>query len=747
MAHEHSAASADAAATYRADADSPYARPAISSLRRMINLLAMIGLWRRTNGIGPLLILGLMVSATQATASPGCQSLNGKTGTLSYSLAAPSNSYKVVFGTALYNQGDSVTLSTSGGSANDYIYLQYSPPLNTTLLLNVGGSAKSTSAALPSSATYAFEADINGQESSFSMNYSMGCASALPTLTSVTANTGSPGTSVAIAGTGFYGATAVTFGALAATNFTINSATSITATTPAGTGTQIVHVTTDAGTTAATSVTYAFVVGQTISAFAATPANPTYAPGGTFTVGATSSSGLPVAFSIAVASAANCSITGSTITTLAAGICTVLANQAGNANYTAAPQASLNVVIAPSGQTINFGSAPSLSVGGTGNVSATATSNLPVSFSTTSSTCTVTPTGTVNGISAGACSVNAAQAGNANYLAAPVATQMLSIAPAAQTISFGNAPSITVGGTGNVSATATSNLPVSFSTTSSACTVTPTGTVTGVAAGSCSISAAQAGNVNYQAAPAVTQGLVIGQATSSTVLVAAPNASVFGQNVTFTATVSGPAPSGLVNFSDGATLLGSAALNDGLAIFSTTGLAVGTHTITAAYAGDANVTGSSSTAVSQNVTQASTTTTIAAAASITLGEALNVTATVAITSPGAGTLSGAITISDGDSGATDRCTITLPAMNCALTPTTAGSKTLTATYAPDAAAGSEFGGSVATANLIVNSSATAMALSSSANPGVSGQSILFTATLTPTSGGIAPTWPVAAALR
>jgi len=55
-----------------------------------------------------------------------------------------------------------------------------------------------------------------------------------PTVTSIspTAGPGTGGTSVTITGTNFSGATAVTFGATAATGFTVNSTTKITATSP-----------------------------------------------------------------------------------------------------------------------------------------------------------------------------------------------------------------------------------------------------------------------------------------------------------------------------------------------------------------------------------------------------------------------------------------------------------------------------------------------------------------------------------
>ena len=70
-----------------------------------------------------------------------------------------------------------------------------------------------------------------------------------PTVTGVSPAPGFSSTSVVVTGTNFTGASAVNFGANAAT-FTVNSDTSITATAPAGTGTVDVTVTTSGGTSA-----------------------------------------------------------------------------------------------------------------------------------------------------------------------------------------------------------------------------------------------------------------------------------------------------------------------------------------------------------------------------------------------------------------------------------------------------------------------------------------------------------------
>ncbi|MEY9895075.1 hypothetical protein ABIA31_008764 [Catenulispora sp. MAP5-51] len=63
------------------------------------------------------------------------------------------------------------------------------------------------------------------------------------------------GNTVTITGTGFTGATTVSFGSASA-SFTVNSATQITATAPAGTGAVAVTVTTPGGTSSGASYTY-----------------------------------------------------------------------------------------------------------------------------------------------------------------------------------------------------------------------------------------------------------------------------------------------------------------------------------------------------------------------------------------------------------------------------------------------------------------------------------------------------------
>ena len=97
---------------------------------------------------------------------------------------------------------------------------------------------------------------------------------------------------------------------------------------------------------------------------------------------------------------------------------------------------------------------------------------------------------------------------------------------------------------------------------------------------------------------------VVNKYSTTSSLTSSPNPSGQGQTVTFTATVtpSGPfTPTGKVKFLDGTTGLGYATLSGSVATFSKSHLAVGTHSITAQYLGDATSDKSTSSAVSQVV--------------------------------------------------------------------------------------------------------------------------------------------------
>ena len=269
--------------------------------------------------------------------------------------------------------------------------------------------------------------------------------------------------------------------------------------------------------------------------------------GATYTATATGgASGNPVTFSVDPGASAVCTVSGSTVSLVSAGTCTINANQAGNTNYNAAPQVQQSFTVAKGNQTITFtSSAPSnATVGGsTYPVTATATSGLAVSLSSaTTAVCTVSGS-TVSFVGAGACTINANQAGNTNYIAAPQVQQSFTVAKGNQTITISpTAPTnATVGGnTYAVTATSSSGLAVTLtSATTAVCTVSGS-TVSFVGAGACTINANQAGNTNYIAAPQVQQSFTVakGNQTITFTSTAPTNATVGGNTYAVTATSS-----------------------------------------------------------------------------------------------------------------------------------------------------------------------------------------------------------------
>jgi hypothetical protein len=218
----------------------------------------------------------------------------------------------------------------------------------------------------------------------------------------------------------------------------------------------------------------------------------------------------------------------------------------------------------------------------------------------------------------------------------------------------------------------------------------------------------------------------------------ASGGSVFGQSVTFTATVTPQAPAtivatGTVTFYDGSTQLGTGSLNgSGQTSYTTAGLGVGPHTISATYGGDSNYLvvapnnySSTSAAQSQPVSKAATATTLTPPLPVTLGQSTAFVASVLVSSPGAGTPTGTITIADTTDGLT--CSYALGgAPGCSLTPTSAGAKSITASYGGD---GNFNGSSTSAGTLTVNPNASATSISASPNPTVFGQSTTFTASV------------------
>ena len=192
-------------------------------------------------------------------------------------------------------------------------------------------------------------------------------------------------------------------------------------------------------------------------------------------------------------------------------------------------------------------------------------------------------------------------------------TAALTVNQASQTITFGALADKTYGDANfNVSATASSGLPVSFAAAGN-CTVSGT-TVSITGAGSCTITASQAGNTNYSAAPSVDRSFTIAKATTTTT-VTVSNAAYNGQPHGATASVTGAAG---LNQSLTVTYEGRNGTTYGPSTTAPT--ASGDYTASASFAGDSNYSGSSDSK-NYGIGKASQTITFLALADKTYGDA------------------------------------------------------------------------------------------------------------------------------
>jgi len=223
---------------------------------------------------------------------------------------------------------------------------------------------------------------------------------------------------------------------------------------------------------------------------------------------------------------------------------------------------------------------------------------------------------------------------------------------------------------------------------------------------------------------------VVAKATTTTTLTSSLNPSVYGQPVTFTATVApefGGTPTGTLIFYNGTAVLGSTTLSGGVSTITKT-LAVGTYSVTAVYVGSTSFGGSTSNLVSQVVTQDNTTMTLASSnPSSTYGQSVTFTAAVAAQSSGS-IPTGTVTFTN---GTTTLATELLKSGVATYTSTTLGISTasITATYNGS----SSFITSSSTISQTVSPVSTSTTVTSSVNPANLKQLVDFTATVVPTS--------------
>ena len=426
----------------------------------------------------------------------------------------------------------------------------------------------------------------------------------------------------------------------------------------------------------------------------------------------TSSNGTPSGSVTTTDGTASCNATASagtcTLTPTTAGAKTLTASYAGDGNFAAssnttphqvnkAPTATTITAHNPDpsvpGQavTVRFGVAVTLPGSGTptGNVTVT-DGTASCSSTVAAATCTLTLTG------AGPKTLTATYAGDANFASSSDAKPHTVTTNATTTAITSHTPNPSVVGqpvtvvftvqVTNSGSGAPSGMVTVDDGSAGACSApvaTGTCVLTPTTAGAKTLTAIYVGGPDFAGSSDAKSHQVDRAQTTSTIVTASPDPSVVGQSVavaySVTATAPGAGtPTGTVAAQDGSGATCSGSVATGTCTLAPT--TSGTKTFVLSYAGDANFVGSSSTKPHQ-VDRAHTSTVITSHTPdpSVVGGRVGVEFAVAVVSPGSGTPTGPVTVSEGSAS----CTLTVPTGSCGLVPTTVGTKTLMATYVGD----------------------------------------------------------------
>jgi hypothetical protein len=257
-----------------------------------------------------------------------------------------------------------------------------------------------------------------------------------------------------------------------------------------------------------------------------------------------------------------------------------------------------------------------------------------------------------------------------------------------------------------------------------------------LATGTHSITANYAGDATHAKSTAPVLSLTINQASIGLVVSSGTNPSTWGQSVNLTARLTpqfGGLSTGTVTFIDGTTVLGSVTPNNNVATLSVNTLMPGSHSIKASYSGDTNFQAATSTALSQVVSAATTTTVVTSSMNPQLvGQSITFTASVS--SQFAGVATGSMTFK---AGATTLGTVALSGNQASLTTSysTTGTRSITAHYSGDTNNAASV--STALSQSVVNIFTTVTTLTSSLNPSLVNQAVTLTATVS-SAGGTLP---------
>jgi sugar lactone lactonase YvrE len=445
---------------------------------------------------------------------------------------------------------------------------------------------------------------------------------------------------------------------------------------------------------------------------------------------------------------------------LAVGSDSITAVYVGNGNYNTSTSAALqhSVVLATTTLTL-AGPATAVNAGGTFAMTAALSNNgvAPIGTLTlhnggaTIATLSVAADGTFSfsnlSLGVGTYQLTAVYSGDANNAVATSAAITVVIQLNSTTTSLSSsANQVTLGQSVTFTATVSGGTPrptgtIEFldgATVLGSSTVNASGTATlaisTLTFGAQSITATYEGDADHAVSTSSAVSEKVVQAATAS-LSSSVNPSIIGANVGFTVRIAGVGsliPTGTVNFSDGASTLGTATLDaTGTASLQTAALAVGSHSISVSYNGDTNYSVASAGLV-QTVQSATTQTALTASANPSIyGTPLTLAATV--TGNGGVVGTGSVSFTDGDTSIGSAALSANGVASLSLSTLAPGTHTIVASYVGESNANP----SSSIPLMVAVKQLTQIALASSANPALTLSSIVLTATVTNSGVGAA----------
>ena len=446
-----------------------------------------------------------------------------------------------------------------------------------------------------------------------------------------------------------------------------------------------------------------------------------------------------------------------TLSTLSTGSHQIKATYAGDGNDLSSTSAPINETITPRPSTTTVSASSTSPIYGqsitlTASVNPTSSTGTVYFYDGTTilnpSGSTVNSSGTASftlaSFTVGTHQISAGYGGDTNDLPSTSSVLPVTVAkdPTTTVVTLTPNPSVyaqTLTITATVSPTAASGLVTFYD---GATILNPGGTALGVSgkasfsistlnAGSHQIKASYAGDGNDLSSTSASVNDTITQRPSSTTISASTSSSIYGQSITFTASVNPTSSTGTVYFYDGSTILnpsGSTVNNSGTASFTITTLAVGSHQISASYSGDINDLASSSSTVASTVAKDPTTTVVSLTPNPSVyGQSLTITATI---SPASATglvsfYDGATILNPGGTavGASGSASFAISTLN-------AGSHQIKALYSGDA---NDLSSTSTSVNQTINQRTTTTTISASPTSSIYGQPVTLTASVNPGS--------------